>query len=583
VKDSILKIAVYGKGGIGKSTVSSNVSAALAQMGENVLQIGASPKVDSTAFLNEGKILQPDILASTKISASKDNLMACIKEGFAGVMIAESGGPEPATGCAGRGVAAALDLTVKHKVLEELGITVVIYDVLGDVVCGGFAKPMESGFAESIYIVTSGELMALYAANNLCIAVKELLERKPGSNLRVAGLINNMRGVEREEEIVEVYAKRLGVKVLAHIPRSEIVQEAEGEGGTVIEKRPNSEQAAIYRHLAENIRNNKDLVIPNPMDLEEVLELIKGYSQPLDRKEVKLGPTVEVLEPKQDWAHLGRKDKPLKMIAIYGKGGIGKSTVSSNTSAALARMGETVLQMGCDPKRDSISTLCGKLMPTILDTMRANDGAMTEELMASLVHKGYCGVLGVESGGPRPGVGCAGAGVMESLRMMEKYNILEKYHITFAIFDVLGDVVCGGFAQPMRAGYAREVYIVSCGEVLTLIQINNIARSIKKIHDRGVDCACAGIINNMRGVKNEEKIVEAVAEKMGLPVIMHVPRSQTVQDAEFYARTVIDVYPDSEQATIYQTLAKKILHNKDVFVPNPLSLEEVRSVISQFG
>jgi nitrogenase iron protein NifH len=399
----------------------------------------------------------------------------------------------------------------------------------------------------------------------------------------VGGLINNMRGVENEEEIVEAYAERLGVKVLAHIPRSHVVQEAEEEGGTVVEKQPDSEQAAIYRRLAENVLNNKDLSVPDPMNLEEVLALIKQYTTiKATKQEIDLTPRIEITQPTYDLAELGRKDKTLKKIAVYGKGGIGKSTTSSNISASASRMGETVLQMGCDPKRDSIATLCGKLKPTILDTMREHEGEMTEDLMSGLVHQGFNGALGIESGGPRPGVGCAGAGVMEALRIFEKYDIINKHNVTFAVFDVLGDVVCGGFAQPMRAGYAREVYIVTCGEILTLVQINNIAKSIQKVHDRGGDCACAGIINNMRGVKNEEKIVELVAEKMGLPVVAHVPRSQTVQDAEFYSRTVVELYPDSEQAKVYTDLTKKILENTEVFIPKALSLKEIRELIGPY-
>ncbi|MBD3376286.1 AAA family ATPase, partial [candidate division KSB1 bacterium] len=440
---------------------------------------------------------------------------------------------------------------------------------------------------------------------------------------------------------------------------SHVVQEAEGEGGTVIEKRPESKQAAIYRTLAKNIRDNSHLVVPTPVELEEVMELTKKYQLETCKRKIipaakveqatvrhdrrdadraaknrfnsaaygsggtgdadsfspvtmtdqnssvtedwmdsNAQPGTDAMDDKKrpappaeiypsyvnrDWAASGRKKRNLRKIAIYGKGGIGKSTTSSNVSAALSRMGETVLQVGCDPKRDSIATLCGKLMPTILDTLRDNNGEMTPDLMESIVHAGYNGIYGIESGGPKPGVGCAGGGVMESLKLLEQFDILKNYNITFTIFDVLGDVVCGGFAQPMRAGYAKEVYIVACGEILTLLQINNIAKSIKKLHDRGMECGCAGIINNMRGIKNEEKIVNEIAEKMGLPVIMHIPRSQTVQDAEFYAQTVVQAYPESEQAQKYRKLAENILNNQDAFVPNPISLEEIKPIVQKYA
>jgi nitrogenase iron protein NifH len=135
----------------------------------------------------------------------------------------------------------------------------------------------------------------------------------------------------------------------------------------------------------------------------------------------------------------------------------------------------------------------------------------------------------------------------------------------------------------MRAGYASEVYIVACGEILTLLQINNIARSIRKMNERGADCACAGIINNMRGVKNEERIVEEVAELMGVPVVIHIPRSQTVQEAEFLAQTVVQAYPDSDQALVYRDLAQRILMNEDVYVPNPIGLDEIKPIIQKYS
>ena len=273
----------------------------------------------------------------------------------------------------------------------------------------------------------------------------------------------------------------------------------------------------------------------------------------------------------------------IRMIAIYGKAGIGKSTVSSNLSAALSTMGEKVMQVGCDPKRDSIATLCGKLMPTLLDEVRGKVVGLKE--IESVIFKGYNDILGIECGGPHPGKGCAGKGVDLALELLSRFNIFEKKGASFVIFDVLGDVVCGGFSKPMRSGYAKEMYQVVSGEVLTLYQANSIFKAVTRLSDLGVEVGIAGLINNMRGMKDEEKIVEDFASAIGIPVTYHIPRSKTVQDAEFDGKTVIEAYPESEQADRYRELAKKIQDNKDkpTHIPkNILSLGEIWEIAAKY-
>lgn len=272
-------------------------------------------------------------------------------------------------------------------------------------------------------------------------------------------------------------------------------------------------------------------------------------------------------------------ERQIKKVAIYGKGGIGKSTIAANISVALSEMGEKVLQVGCDPKRDSIVTLCGgHLKPTILDqTIRYRNIGQKE--IDEVIFKGCRGVLGCECGGPKPGSGCAGKGVNFALKLLEQHRVIERFEITFALFDVLGDVVCGGFAQPMRAGYAREIYLVTCGEILTLYQVNNILKAVINLRKIGADVAVAGLINNMRGVGHEEEIVNKFGEAIGIPVIEHIPRSKTVQDAELQGKTAVEAFPDSEQANIYRSLALKILRNESTYIPNIVDMKRIKEIL----
>lgn len=279
---------------------------------------------------------------------------------------------------------------------------------------------------------------------------------------------------------------------------------------------------------------------------------------------------------------MNEQEQDIRAIAIYGKGGIGKSVISSNVSVALAEMGEKVLQVGCDPKHDSIATLCGALKPTIMDLARDSErfGRIRRKDLESRVFTGFNGVLGCESGGPKPASGCAGKGVTLALQLLAEHKIAQRHGVTFIIYDILGDAVCGGFVRPMREGFARDVYIVGCGELLTLHMVNNILKAIRLIYDSGGDVAAAGIVDNMRGVLQEQAIVEDFAKLVGIPVIHHIPRDRLVQLAEFQGKTVIEAYPESKQAEEYRALARKIRDNRGRYVPEPTTMEQIKRIVS---
>lgn len=242
------KIAIYGKGGIGKSTTTSNLSAALSVAGYKVMQIGCDPKSDSTKCLMGG-VKIPTVLDQIR-DKGEDNvkLKDIVFEGFNGVLCVEAGGPTPGIGCAGRGIITAFEKLEELEAFEYYKPDIVLYDVLGDVVCGGFAMPIRGGYAEHVMIVTSGEMMALYAASNISSAVHNFGKR---GYAKVSGIILNSRKIENELEIVKQAAGEMGEEVISIIPRDKAVQEAEGQGKTVIEALPESDMAVAYKNLAK--------------------------------------------------------------------------------------------------------------------------------------------------------------------------------------------------------------------------------------------------------------------------------------------------------------------------------------------
>ena len=248
--------------------------------------------------------------------------------------------------------------------------------------------------------------------------------------------------------------------------------------------------------------------------------------------------------------------KEMRKIAIYGKGGIGKSTTTSNLSASLAVMGKKVMQVGCDPKADSTKNLMkGKRIPTVLEMIKEKGEDLELE---DIVFEGFGGVLCVESGGPTPGVGCAGRGIISAFEKLEELEAFEKYKPDIVIYDVLGDVVCGGFAMPIRGGYAREVYIVSSGEMMSLYAANNIAMAIRGFGNRGY-AKLKGLILNSKNIENEVEIVEEALKEIGTEIVQFIPRSSEIQKAESIGGTVFEAFDESEMQKVYNQLAEFIL------------------------
>ncbi len=266
------QIAIYGKGGIGKSTTTQNLTAGLAEYGKKVMVVGCDPKADSTRLLLGG-LAQKTVLDTIRDEGDDIELDRILREGFGSTRCVESGGPEPGVGCAGRGIITSINM------LENLGaytddLDYVFYDVLGDVVCGGFAMPIREGKAKEIYIVASGEMMALYAANNIAKGIKRYAKT---GGVRIGGIICNSRNVDRELDLLRAFAQELGTQLLYFVPRDNIVQRAEINKKTVIEYKPDSEQAQEYRNLAEAVINNTNFTIPTPMTQERLEEILFEY------------------------------------------------------------------------------------------------------------------------------------------------------------------------------------------------------------------------------------------------------------------------------------------------------------------
>ena len=268
-------IAVYGKGGIGKSTISANLSAALARMGKRVLQIGCDPKHDSTRLLLHGMASRTVLDYMKEVPPQRRTLQDVVQEGYDGVVCVESGGPEPGVGCAGRGILSTFDL------LEEVGLVhddfdVVIYDVLGDVVCGGFAVPLRREHADAVFLVTSGEYTAIYAANNILRGIRN----HHGPSPRVAGILYNSRGLETEGELVRGFASATGLPVILILPRSESFALAEREGVTIVESSPEGELGQSFIALAEHVCRMADGKIPlnpaRPLTDTQLESLLRG-------------------------------------------------------------------------------------------------------------------------------------------------------------------------------------------------------------------------------------------------------------------------------------------------------------------
>ncbi|TVS10875.1 MAG: nitrogenase iron protein [Gammaproteobacteria bacterium] len=272
---------------------------------------------------------------------------------------------------------------------------------------------------------------------------------------------------------------------------------------------------------------------------------------------------------------------PLRQCAIYGKGGIGKSTTTQNLVAGLAELGKKVMIVGCDPKADSTRLILhSKAQNTIME-MAAEAGTVEDLELEDVLKLGYGNIKCVESGGPEPGVGCAGRGVITAINFLEEEGAYEE-DLDFVFYDVLGDVVCGGFAMPIRENKAQEIYIVVSGEMMAMYAANNISKGIVKYASSG-SVRLAGLICNSRNTAREDELIMELARQLGTHMIHFVPRDNVVQRAEIRRMTVIEYDPASKQAQEYRDLAQKIIDNKKMVIPTPITMDALEDLLMNFG
>ena len=273
----------------------------------------------------------------------------------------------------------------------------------------------------------------------------------------------------------------------------------------------------------------------------------------------------------------------MRQLAIYGKGGIGKSMVSSHISYALAKKGLKVLHVGCDPKHDSTRLLLHGAMPdTVLETLREKDFKVDSIKMDEVVFEStfnnecegeiYC----AESGGPDPGVGCGGKGVVEAIETLRHLDVFNKLDLDVVLYDVLGDVVCGGFSMPIREGYADEIYIVSSGEIEVLFAASNIFKAIARFNPRS-GAKLGGIIGNLRELKNEKKILTEFAEKCGTKVSGFIPYSEKIKECSGKGVTLFQHAPDTPECDAFKQLTDSMWDNKNFSVPTSMTFEDLHS------
>jgi len=270
----------------------------------------------------------------------------------------------------------------------------------------------------------------------------------------------------------------------------------------------------------------------------------------------------------------------VRQIAFYGKGGIGKSTTQQNTMAALAARGNRVMIVGCDPKADSTRLILHAKAQTSVLSLAAEVGSVEDLELEDVLLEGQFGIKCVESGGPEPGVGCAGRGVITAINFLEEAGAYED--LDYVCYDVLGDVVCGGFAMPIRQGKAQEIYIVTSGEMMAMYAANNIARGVLKYaHSGGV--RLGGLICNSRKTDREAELIEELARQLNTQMIHFIPRDNIVQHAELRRMTVLEYDDTSAQAKEYQELAEKIESNELKTIPTPITMDELEALMIDFG